>query len=694
MLKYAFILVMAALIVAVATTVPCFAEISNERLVTWLTLDEGNGTAAHDMASDGLVRDDSELKGDATWTTDGVHGGAVHFSGNNGSYVYLHHCSKDIQAITTGGPHNRATFAFWFKCDDNDKTGAVQTLFETGGYHNNLNIFLYQGQLYVGVNSGYPSSIMGPQWLNTLDNLVEGTSFELQDNQWRHLAFVIEADEKPVDDGYRVYLDGQLIMKGRGVHLEGHGAQAGLGAVNDEAIYPSARQGWRPIPSNPHAPDADPKGRPESETRGIYPFVGCMDDFRLYKRVLSAEEIKQLHNEGREALRPAGEIATSMYRNNPAGTGELLGAPEFVSLEIAWVYPTPAFDSRYLGPIYGDGKVYFVEKQTVVALNAITGEQMWQAQSDAVSVTPRLQQYTGIGPVAATTPDKVLVPCDNGNLVALNSKDGSLVWTARLNGLITNPVVVDSTVYVTDDDGLAAVDCDDGRVLWRVDAGGQPEPFAMAVITDGHAYYGTQDGRIHKIDIARRENAATFDLGGREINGTFCYDKGFLYVGLHAPIRILKTDTETGERIQRDAGSGLTRSGMQVTGDYLLVFGVHNPGCVHASDLSRFFSIKRRALFPKGVGMTYDMQYTGATIVGKQILYLNACGREPSPVWVTRLTPNGFVPEIEVDPPADSPTFFQGYRAPTCYFPADSEIGWVFVGVSGGIVGLKGRVQT
>ena len=79
----------------------------------------------------------------------------------------------------------------------------------------------------------------------------------------------------------------------------------------------------------------------------------------------------------------------------------------------------------------------------------------------------------------------------------------------------------------------------------------------------------------------------------REINGTFCYDDGFLYVGLHAPICILKINVKTGKTIQRGTGSGLTRTGMQVTDDYLLVLGVHNPGCVHASDLSRFFPIIR-----------------------------------------------------------------------------------------------------
>jgi outer membrane protein assembly factor BamB len=190
--------------------------------------------------------------------------------------------------------------------------------------------------------------------------------------------------------------------------------------------------------------------------------------------------------------------------------------------------------------------------------------------------------------------DKVLVPSDNGTLLALNTYDGSVSWTFVSRGWISNPVIVDRVAYVTDNQGMAAVDYEKGGLLWRVDAGGKPERFCMVVVHGDSAFYGTEDGRLHRISVSRRKKIWSLDLPGCVINGPFCYQDGFLYVGLHAPIRILKIEADTLEVIRRDTGSGLTRSGMQVTDDYLLVFGVHNPGCVHAPDLSRFFGIKRR----------------------------------------------------------------------------------------------------
>jgi len=290
-------LIMCASFVLLAGAAGGTVEISSKKLITWHTFDEGKGAWALDSATEGRVSDRSELKGKAKWAKDGVHKGAVYFPGKNGSYLYLSHLSKDIQAIR-GEPHRRATFAFWFKCADKDKGKAVQTLFETGGYHNNINVFIYEGVLHVGIIGGYPKAHQPPQWMNTKQNLCKGVGWKMRNGKWHHFALVIEADTKPVPNGYRVYLDGKLTMTGLGVQVDGHGAQSALGAANDEAIYPSARHGWTQIPTNPRAPDADGNRYTEAEARGIHPFAGFMDDFRLYKRVLTAEELKTLYENG------------------------------------------------------------------------------------------------------------------------------------------------------------------------------------------------------------------------------------------------------------------------------------------------------------------------------------------------------------------------------------------------------------
>jgi len=288
------------------STAPLFADVDDEGLVTHLTFDEGTGRWAKDSAPHGVEDDKSELRGDTTWIDDGVHGSAVKFSGKHGSYIYLKHCSADIQVCRSVRQHNHSTFAFWFKCDDNNKKETLQTIFETGGYHNNLNVFIYEGVVHVGVIGGYPNKkphrFQPPQWMNTKDNLRDGTDWQIVDGRWHHFAFTVEAGTSPVPKGYKVYLDGQLVMTGTGTQIDAHGAQAGIGAVNDEAIYPRSRDGWYDIPGGPHAKDADTHKDQQELCRGIYPFAGCVDDFRLYHRVLTPDEIATIHKTGREAL--------------------------------------------------------------------------------------------------------------------------------------------------------------------------------------------------------------------------------------------------------------------------------------------------------------------------------------------------------------------------------------------------------
>ena len=138
--------------------------------------------------------------------------------------------------------------------------------------------------------------------MNTKDNLRDNIDWKLQDDKWHHFAFTVEADMTPVPHGYKIYLDGQLAMTGTGTQIDAHGAQSGLGAVNDEAIYPRSREGWYDIPGNPHAKDADTHRDRQDLCRGIYPFTGYVDDFRLYQRVLAPNEIATLYQDGRKSI--------------------------------------------------------------------------------------------------------------------------------------------------------------------------------------------------------------------------------------------------------------------------------------------------------------------------------------------------------------------------------------------------------
>lgn len=288
------------------------ADVDDDALVTHLTFDEQEGRTVGDLAPQGYTKDKGCLEGLATWLPGGVFGGAIQFPGQNGSYLPLDR-SGDIQALAGPFPrsHKLTTFATWFRCDDANRQRAVQTIFETGGYHNNVNMFIYEGVLYVGLCSGYPfkptpgkpPSLQKPQWMNSRDHLPEGMTLDLSHGQWHHIALTVRGNDMPNKDGFKLYIDGRFVTSRPGVQIHEHGAAAALGAVNDEAIYPSARHGETPLPANPRAPDLSRYRDDPGQAQGIHPFAGAIDDFRVYRRVLSEDEIAALYHLGQESLR-------------------------------------------------------------------------------------------------------------------------------------------------------------------------------------------------------------------------------------------------------------------------------------------------------------------------------------------------------------------------------------------------------
>lgn len=400
----------------------------------------------------------------------------------------------------------------------------------------------------------------------------------------------------------------------------------------------------------------------------------------------------------------AGDVATRMYRNNPAGTGELLAAVEFESLELAWAHPTTlatGSDRGYLVPIVGKGKLYYATQGNVECLNASTGKVVWHIRDSEVRFNPQGlgDKYNGIGHVVSVCEGTVLVPTDNGKLFGLDASDGRRRWVYETEGWITNAVVDCQTVYFTDARGVIALNCSDGRELWRLDVGGIPEPECMVVVADQGVYYATKTGKLHKATATTGKliwSATLWERGNHMmVNGTFCSKDGVLYVstiGLekHHGVRkkILKINADDGAVISTaPIGSDRTRTGLQTDGKHLIVFGLHNPGCVRTEDFGPIWRIRRAATSAPEIANSYDMQYGGATIVGRQIMYVNYL--KGAPFWVTDITTGRAI--MRIRKPDDEDFTTRAFRAPSGYFKTGTKEGWMYVGAGGGILAFKGR---
>lgn len=137
-----------------------------------------------------------------------------------------------------------------------------------------------------------------------------------------------------------------------------------------------------------------------------------------------------------------------------------------------------------------DGQqLYTISQNTkiVYGINAITGEKLWQFETEAATY--------GAGPAVADNGTLLFGTEDgDGTLYAL-TPNGTTRWTAKLgNSVKAAPAVTsDGIVYALCDGGtLTALDLETGAVKWTAQKSGNAG--AVAVDADGTIYMGTSDG--------------------------------------------------------------------------------------------------------------------------------------------------------------------------------------------------------
>ncbi len=193
-----------------------------------------NNDTCKDYSGNGL---DGTLVG-PTWTHNGMIGGAYYF---DGSSEYL---TMDLPPVFYDIANNDFTISLWMKCDDITADNAVMLM---GSKDNNnfVKFFLQGSEVHVGV---------------CVDGIKDAVRTEnLSSNTWYHIAGVWNADENLI----LVYCNGELFTKagernfalGSGVDL----LEIGHGTASSKF--------WD----------------------------GFLDEFEIYDRVLSQEQIYQMY---------------------------------------------------------------------------------------------------------------------------------------------------------------------------------------------------------------------------------------------------------------------------------------------------------------------------------------------------------------------------------------------------------------
>jgi hypothetical protein len=210
--------------------------LSDEALQLHLKLDDGNGTTARDSS---LYQRSGLLINGPVWTS-GVTGGALSLDGTD-DYVMI----ADYRGVPGAGSR---TCTAWVKTS---VSGLDQIITSWGSAQTGRKwMFRIQptGEPAVGVWGGF----------------AKGT-VSVADNQWHHIAAVLNRDETPTVDEIQFYVDGQLQV------TAANNTQP-INTSDSEQVY---------------------LGVLDTGTLQNY-FRGLLDDVRIYSRALTAEEIAAL----------------------------------------------------------------------------------------------------------------------------------------------------------------------------------------------------------------------------------------------------------------------------------------------------------------------------------------------------------------------------------------------------------------
>ncbi len=109
--------------------------------------------------------------------------------------------------------------------------------------------------------------------------------------------------------------------------------------------------------------------------------------------------------------------------------------------------------------------------------------------------------------------DTLYVPCFDGKVYALDTKNGKRRWVAATKGaLFSSPLIDNGTVYVGSmDHGFYAFDAQTGHQRWRYDA--ESPLFATAAVLNGIVCFGGNK-KIFGVDTATGKERWTQEAGG------------------------------------------------------------------------------------------------------------------------------------------------------------------------------------
>jgi len=214
------------------------------------TFDAANGNSVPDVAPNGNPNN-VNLNGNVL-ATDGQIGGAAMLDGS--SRLTMGNSSEINLGI-----HQQRTISLHFNADD---VSGRQVLYEEGAQVRGLNIFIDNGNLFVGGwNTPNGESNWDGDWID-LGPVNAG--------DWNHVALVLDGGPIVANGALTAYLNGSPVGSAQGSQLWSHSGDVSIGGSGGNSVYP------------------------DGNSSAGYNFGGLIDDVRIYNTAVTAQDIAEL----------------------------------------------------------------------------------------------------------------------------------------------------------------------------------------------------------------------------------------------------------------------------------------------------------------------------------------------------------------------------------------------------------------
>jgi len=155
----------------------------------------------------------------------GLSGKALLFDGVDDGV----HIPDSAMINATSGPWSNRTVMAVFNCADASKQ-EKQTIYEEGGTTRGLNIYVFDGEVYVG---GWNKDANQVDW-----NPGTWLSAPIGSNEWHAVAFVLRGGTDTVEAGkFEMWLDGRLVTAGEGSNIYNHTADNSIGYTKGDTVF-------------------------------------------------------------------------------------------------------------------------------------------------------------------------------------------------------------------------------------------------------------------------------------------------------------------------------------------------------------------------------------------------------------------------------------------------------------------------